>query len=142
MKVNHIIREYPDRPISAVAGVIIHNDCVLLVKKSKKDNIWSFPGGAIEIGETIQEALTREVLEETSIDVQVLGLIKNADVIKKDTNDDIKIHYVLSFYECKYLNGKPRFGDDVVAAEWHQISKIKEIKLIDGAIKILSLCKY
>ena len=139
---NNIKREYPDRPISAVAGVVIHNNSVLLVKKSNLEDIWSFPGGAIEIGETLHEALTREILEETSIIIKVGDQIENINVIRKDTNDKIKIHYVLSFYECAYISGRPQFGDDVVAAEWHQINKINEIKLIDGASRIIKICGY
>ena len=139
---NNIKREYPDRPISAVAGVVIHNNSVLLVKKSNLEELWSFPGGAIEIGETLHEALTREILEETSIIIKVGDQIENVNVIRKDANDKIKIHYVLSFYECAYISGQPQFGDDVVAAKWHQISKINEIKLIDGASRILKICGY
>ncbi len=139
---NNIKREYPDRPISAVAGVVIHNNSVLLVKKSNLEDIWSFPGGAIEIGETLHEALMREILEETSIIIKVGDQIENVNVIRKDANDKIKIHYVLSFYECIYISGRPQFGDDVVAAEWHQINKINEIKLIDGASRILNICGY
>ena len=139
---NDIKREYPDRPISAVAGVVIQNDFVLLVKKSNTENVWSFPGGAIEIGETLHEALIREILEETSIKIEVTDQIENVNVIKKDENDEIKIHYVLSFYMCKYVSGQPQFGDDVVAAEWHKINKINEIKLIDGASRILAICGY
>ena len=75
----------------------------------------------------------REILEETSIIIKVGDQIENVNVIRKDANDKIKIHYVLSFYECTYISGRPQFGDDVVAAEWHQINKINEIKLIDGA---------
>ena len=139
---NNIKREYPDRPISAVAGVVIHNNSVLLVKKSNLEDIWSFPGGAIEIGETLHEALMREILEETSIIIKVGDQIENVNVIRKDANDKIKTHYVLSFYECTYISGRPQFGDDVVAAEWHQIKKINEIKLIDGASRILKICGY
>ena len=139
---NNTKREYPARPISAVAGVVIHNNCVLLVKKSNLEDIWSFPGGAVEIGETLHEALTREILEETSIIVQVGDQIENVNVIRKDTNYKIKIHYVLSFYKCAYISGRPLFGDDVVAAKWHRINEINEIKLIDGASRILNICGY
>ena len=142
MTKNGIKRDYPDRPISAVAGVVIHNGYVLLVKKSNVEDIWSFPGGAIEIGETLHEALTREIFEETSVNVEILGQIENINVIKKDANNKIRIHYVLSFYECKYISGQPQFGDDVVAAQWHQINKINELKLIDGVSSILAFCGY
>ena len=125
-----------------MAGVVIHNNSVLLVKKSNLEDIWSFPGGAIEIGETLHAALIREVLEETAIKIEVKDQIENVNVIKKDENDEIKIHYVLSFYKCKYVSGQPQFGDDVVAAEWHEINKINEIKLIDGASRVLAICGH
>ena len=155
---NNIKREYPDRPISAVAGVVIHNNSVLLVKKSNLEELWSFPGGAIEIGETLHEALTREVLEETSIIIKVGDQIENVNVIRKDANDkkfsedaytaEDDFWKIFTFlgeqrkitdaYKAKGL----QFGDDVVAAKWHQISKINEIKLIDGASRILKICGY
>ena len=52
-----------------------------------------------------------------------------------DANDKIKIHYVLSFYECTYISGQPQFGDDVVAAKWHQISKINERRFTKSSSK-------
>ncbi|MEL0231628.1 MAG: NUDIX hydrolase [Hyphomicrobiales bacterium] len=132
-----IKRDYPDRPISAVAGVIVHNQNVLLVKKNAADNIWSFPGGAVELGETLQNALIREVYEETSIEVDVLRLITNSDVIRVDDKNDFRLHYVLSIYECSYIRGEPKFGDDVIDAAWHKLNDLDQLKLIDGARNII-----
>jgi len=132
-----IKRDYPDRPISAVAGVIVHNQNVLLVKKNATDNIWSFPGGAVELGETLQNALIREVHEETSIEVDVLRLITNSNVIRVDNKNNIRLHYVLSIYECSYIRGEPNFGDDVIDASWHKLSDLNQLKLIDGAGDII-----
>ena len=132
-----IKRDYPDRPISAVAGVIVHNQNILLVKKNAIDNIWSLPGGAVELGETLQSALIREVHEETSIEVNVLGLITNSNVIRVDDKNNIRLHYVLSVYECSYIRGEPNFGDDVIDAFWHKLPDLNQLKLIDGARDII-----
>jgi 8-oxo-dGTP diphosphatase len=134
---NIIKREYPDRPISAVAAIIKYNSNLLLVKKNSKDDIWSFPGGAVELGETLEAALIREVLEETRINIEILSLVKNQNVIRFDENKKVKLHYVLSIYEGKYISGIPKFGDDVIDASWHKISDLNKLKLIDGAIDIL-----
>lgn len=132
-----IKRDYPDRPISAVAGVIVHNQNILLVKKNANDNIWSLPGGAVELGETLQSALIREIHEETSIDVNVLGLITNSNVIRVDDENNIRLHYVLSVYECSYIRGEPNFGDDVIDASWYKLADLNQLKLIDGARDII-----
>ena len=132
-----IKREYPDRPISAVASLVIYKDNLLLVKKNKSDNLWSFPGGAVELGETLQAALKREVMEETTIKIEVLSLINNLDIIRFD-NNNIKLHYILSIYEGKYINGEPKYGDDVVDAAWHNLHTLDNINLLDGTREVLN----
>ncbi len=115
----------------------MENDNILLVKKNNKDNIWSFPGGAVELGETLENAITREVFEETSLKIEIISLLKNQNVIRRDEFKKIKLHYVLSIYECKYISGIPKFGDDVVDASWHKISNLNKLQLISGAKEIL-----
>tara|TARA_Y100000590_G_C15695487_1_gene1004970 strand:+ start:1373 stop:1846 length:474 start_codon:yes stop_codon:yes gene_type:complete len=133
-----IKREYPDRPISAVASLVIYKDNLLLVKKNKSDNLWSLPGGAVELGETLETALKREVMEETTIEIEVLSLINNLDIIRFDNNKNIRLHYVLSIYEGKYIDGEPKYGDDVVDAAWHKLHKLDTISLLDGTRAVLS----
>jgi len=115
----------------------MENNNILLVKKNNKDNIWSLPGGAVELGETLENAITREVYEETSLKIKIISLLKNQNVIRQDDLKKIKLHYVLSIYECKYISGIPRFGDDVVDASWHKISNLSKLQLISGVKEIL-----
>ena len=69
-------RLYPDQPIVGVGGIVFKGDEVLLVRRGKEPALgeWSLPGGAVEVGETLEEALHRELQEETGIEVEILGL--------------------------------------------------------------------
>ena len=69
-------RHYPDQPIVGVGAVVFRDDEVLLVRRGKEpaNGEWSLPGGAVEVGETLEEALRRELREETGIEVEILGL--------------------------------------------------------------------
>ena len=80
------MRKYPDRPIVAVGAVILDGDRVLLVQRGQEPlkGEWSLPGGAVELGETLEEALVREVREETSLDVAVGPVVEVFDSIRRD----------------------------------------------------------
>ena len=80
------LRTYPDRPVVGVGAVVWRDDRFLLVRRGKPPNQgqWSLPGGAQQLGETVFEAARREVMEETALDVEVLGLVDVVDGIKAD----------------------------------------------------------
>src|SRR5213076_1328648 len=73
-------REYPDRPVMGVGGVIIDNARTVLIRRGTEPlrGEWSIPGGTIEIGETLDEAVQRELREETGLEVRVLELISSS----------------------------------------------------------------
>ncbi len=76
-------REYPEAPIVGVGGVIFQDSTVLLVKRGQEPGKgqWSLPGGVMELGETLTEALKREILEEVSIGIEIGGLVKVLDPV-------------------------------------------------------------
>ena len=90
-------RAYPERPYVGVGVVVFRNDEVLLAKRNKeprKDG-WSIPGGAQELGETVEDAAYREISEETGLEVKLLGLVKVVNSINRDGNDRVLFHYTL-----------------------------------------------
>ena len=91
-------REFPDRPIAGVGVVVLGAKGVLLVKRAKppRQGQWSLPGGAQKLGETVFEAARRETLEETGLEIEVLGLIDVVDSIASDDGGgEIRYHYTL-----------------------------------------------
>jgi len=113
-------REYPDAPIVGVGGVIFRGDTILLVKRDKEPGKgqWSLPGGAVELGEPLIDALKRELNEEVSIKIRIGGLVRVLDRIVHDQDLRIRFHYVIVDYWGFLLTGPPRAGSDISDARF------------------------
>jgi 8-oxo-dGTP diphosphatase len=113
-------REYPDLPQVAVGAVVIHHGRVLLVKRGNPpaDGEWAIPGGRVELGETLQQAAERELLEETGISVRAGEPVYAFDSIVRDDAGQIRFHYVIVDLWAEYVRGEVRVGDDALAAGW------------------------
>ena len=117
-------RRYPDRPFVGVGAVIVDDDKVLLVKRGREPlaGQWSLPGGAVEVGETLEACLVRELREETGLEVEVGPVIEVFDRITRDAEGRVEYHFVLVDYLCWPIAGELRASSDVddaifVAAE-------------------------
>jgi len=118
-------REFPDRPVVGVGGVAILDGRALLIRRGSEPlkGQWSIPGGILELGETLIEAVCRELREETSLDVRVLDLIEIFERISSgpETNFDgphakparPQYHFVIADYLCEVIAGTPKAGSDV-----------------------------
>jgi ADP-ribose pyrophosphatase YjhB (NUDIX family) len=107
-------RTYPDRPIVGVGAVVVLGDRVVLVRRRHEPlaGRWSLPGGGVELGETLAAAVTREVREETGLDVEVGPLAAIVDRIHRDAAGRVAYHYVLVDYVCTVTGGALAAGDD------------------------------
>ena len=108
-------REYPPRPITAVGGLIFRGEDALLVRRAKDPGRgqWSIPGGAIKVGETLRQALSREMREETNLDVEIGPLVEAVERIVHDSNGKVMFHYIILDYLCFAPRDEPRPGSDV-----------------------------
>lgn len=105
-------REYPDAPIAGVGAVIVAEDPagtqrVLLIRRGQEPlkGEWSLPGGAVELGETLEEAIRREVLEETGLMVDPVDVVEAFDRISRDDAGRVRYHYVLVDFLCRVQGG-------------------------------------
>jgi ADP-ribose pyrophosphatase len=131
---------YPDQPRVAVGAIVFKNDKVLLVRRGKPpaEDLWAIPGGRVEIGETLQEAAEREILEETGIAIRALEPVYTFDVIDRDADGRTRFHYVIVDLAADYISGKPRAGDDASAARWVSSEELASMKV---SIKTRQLLK-
>ena len=118
-------------PQVAVGAVVFKDDCVLMVKRSKPPakGSWAVPGGKIRPGETMQQALVREIKEETGLDIQVGDIIYVFDVIQRDEKNEITFHYVIIDFLCELKGGQLKAGDDALDVKWISRQDIKEINI-------------
>src|SRR5579884_33691 len=126
-------REYPDRPIVGVGAVVLYAGKFLSVLRAKPplQGEWSLPGGVVELGEMLREAVVREVLEETGIVVVPATVVEVVDRLQHDDDGQVRYHYVLVDYLCEYISGEARAGDDAGAARWVPLTEVDRMPMPD-----------
>lgn len=122
-------REFPAAPIAGVGAVVLDQENrILLVRRGKAPlaGEWSLPGGALELGERLEDGVRREVHEETGLDVEPLEIVAVFDHISRDddTPDRVRFHYVLVDYRCRLLGGSLASATDVTEARWANWSEL------------------
>ena len=134
-------REYPEHPIVGVGGVIFNGDRVLIVKRNREPGKgqWSLPGGAVEVGERLKDALKREILEELSIRVEIFGLIRLLDRIFYDDENRVRYHYVIADYWCEMVSGRPRPASDISDARFVGLWQLTGIGLSKEVVDTIAL---
>jgi 8-oxo-dGTP diphosphatase len=112
--------EYPDAPRVAIGALVLRGGRLLVVERGKApaEGIWALPGGSVELGETLAEAVEREVLEETGVVVRAGGIVHAFDAIVREDDGRIRFHYVIVDLECEYVCGEPVAGGDAAAARF------------------------
>ncbi len=143
-------REYPAAPIVGVGAIVIEQDRVLLVRRNREPLLgqWSVPGGAVELGETLEQAIVREVAEETGLTIEPLAVLKAFDRIERDAPDDrnptgrVRFHYVLIDFLCRLVGAAktPKAASDVSDVQWVPLETLRdstEFLLPDWTLEVI-----
>lgn len=132
-------RQYPAQPIVGVGAVILQDGKVVLVKRRFEPlaGQWSLPGGRLELGETLEAGLAREMLEETGLVVEVGVVVDVFDRILLDPERRVRYHYVLIDYLCRPVGGSLAHGSDVAAAELVEPADLVRFRLTPKATSVI-----
>ena len=139
-------REYPDRPVVGIGGVVIDDGRALLIRRGAEPlrGHWSIPGGTLEIGESLQAGVARELLEETGLEVRVLDVIEVFDRIfpAEDSASGSaprgpRFHYVIVDYLCERISGEARAGSDVTDVVFAREDELPDFHLTETAARVL-----
>ncbi len=134
-------REFPLSPLVGVGAVIVDKGRVLLVRRGTEPlrGQWSLPGGLIEIGESLEDGLIREVKEETGLTVEVVELIELLDRIHRE-GERVRYHYVIADYLCLVAGGELRAASDADEVRWAERSEWNShsaLKLEPIAVRVI-----
>ena len=115
-------------PVVAVGAIVRRGDDILLVLRGTppNENQWAIPGGRLHLGETLQQAAEREILEETDIKIQAREVVYTFEHIERDPAGNVQFHYVVLDLAADYLAGEPRGGDDAREARWIPLSQLSQ----------------
>ncbi|MEP7366558.1 MAG: NUDIX hydrolase [Acidobacteriota bacterium] len=124
-----------------MGALIIDRDRILLVQRGKQPlkGWWSLPGGVVETGEQLTEAIKREVREETGLEVEPQLVVEIFERIMRDKEGRPEYHYVLIDYLCKTKGGEPRPGDDAAAVEWVKRKDLGARKVTEGTLEVIEV---
>ena len=116
---NMLEREFPSVPLVGVGAVIVHERRVLLVQRGREPmkGRWTIPGGLVEVGEMLSEAVVRETREETGLDVEPTELVELLDRIHRE-DGRVRYHYVIADYLCRVVGGDLCASSDADAVRW------------------------
>jgi len=122
-----------------VGALIFEGDSILLVERAGEPlkGYWSLPGGLVETGELIEDAVRREVREETGLLVELLSRFDIFERIMRDAEGRAEYHYVLVDYICRVVGGAPRAGDDVSRLEWVKRPELRNYRLTEGTLEAI-----
>ncbi len=132
-------RRYPERPIVGVGALILKGQSILMVERGRAPlkGYWSLPGGVLELGEQLGEAIQREVEEETGLKVKPVSVVEIFERIMRDKAGKPEYHYVLIDYLCKVTGGELRAGDDSSKVEWVKRRDLPKLKITEGTIEVI-----
>ena len=131
-------RYRPEAPVAAVSALLVRGDRVLLIRRRAEPNRdrWSFPGGAVDLGESVRHAVVREVREETGLRVEPGEVIDVADVILPDHGAP-DYHFVLAVFRARRVGGRLRARSDAAEARWVRVRDLGSLDVTDTTLRTI-----
>jgi 8-oxo-dGTP diphosphatase len=130
----------PSRPQLAVSAAIFRDDRILLVRRARSpaNGFYSLPGGRVEFGETLHTALHREVLEETALEIEIVGLAGWREVLPTTSGGG---HYLIMSFAARWIRGEPRLNDELDDFKWLPPDALGDLRLTDGFEEVIGLAR-
>ena len=134
------IRAYPERPYLAVSAAIIRDGKVLIVRRVRPpaQDLFTLPGGAVETGERLTEAVIREVREETQLEIEPAGLAGFREVIVRDDSGRIERHFAVLCFAARYVSGEPVPNEELAEIRWMYPQEIAGLRTTEGLAEIVA----
>ena len=132
-------RSYPGRPFLAVSAAIVRDGKILIVRRARPpaNGVFTLPGGVVETGETLTEAVTREVREETGLAIEPVGLAGFRETISRDGDDRVERHFVILCFAAHWRGGEPVLNEELSEAHWLDPAALADLPTTPGLTDIV-----
>jgi 8-oxo-dGTP diphosphatase len=132
-------RTYPTRPYLAVSAAIFRDGKVLIVRRARPpaNGLYTLPGGGVELGETLEEAVIREVREETALEVEPVALAGYRQAIARDTAGAVERHFVILPFAARWIAGEVALNEELGEARWLEPSALAGLATTEGLALIV-----
>lgn len=133
-------RSYPDRPFLAVSAAIFRDGRLLVVRRARQPaaGLFTLPGGCVEAGETLQEAVAREILEETGLVIETVGLAGYREVVVRDAEDRVQRHFVILPFAARWVSGEAVLNEELAEARWLPPADLASLATTEGLADIVA----
>ena len=133
-------RTYPQRPYLAVSAAIFRNGQVLVVRRARRPalNLYTLPGGVVEAGESLADAVVREVREETAIEIEPVALAGHREVIARDAEGRVERHFVIMSFAARWRAGEPVLNEELDDARWVKPPELAAFRTTEGLAEIVA----
>lgn len=137
-------REYPVRPILAVGTIVVRNGHVLLARRGKppSQGKWSVPGGAVDVGESLEDAARREIREECGIEVELTDTVEVIQRVTRDETQRVRFHYVIVDYVARWAGGEPRPSAEASEVRWVRPEEFDGLDMTAGTAEVIRRMLY
>ena len=133
-------RSYPARPIVAVSAAIVREGRVLIARRARAPahGIYTLPGGVVEVGETLHEAIKREIAEETGLTIEPIALAGYRERIAHDGNGGVEQHFVILPFAARVISGEVMLNEELAEVRWLRPSELVGLPTTEGLAEIVA----
>ena len=133
-------RSYPRRPFLAVSAAIVREGRILVVRRARApaNGLFTLPGGVVELGETLTEAVAREIREETGLVIEPVALAGFREAVVRDAQDRVERHFVILCFAARWRAGEPVLNEELSEARWLDPAELAGLPTTPGLADIVT----
>ena len=132
-------RSYPERPYLAASAAIVRDGKILVVRRARPPahGLFTLPGGVVEVGETLAQAVVREVSEETGLTIEPVALAGFRETIVPDAQARVERHFVILCFAARWRAGEPVLNEELSEARWIDPAELADLSTTPGLAEIV-----
>ncbi len=136
-------RLYPERPFLAASIAVFRHGKVLLGARVSNPHakVFSLPGGVVEIGETLEEAALRELMEETGVEARIIGFAGHSEVVDLDEANRVRRHFVVASFAAHWIAGDGTPSEEAPELVWADPDDLGDLPVTPGLMRILAAAR-